>query len=147
MVGRKVKRYWPDDAAKNKGDPWFMAVVTDYDPVLKIHVLTYSLGTQKEEREDVNLSTLHQGSISFTGDWIDLERWYADPKRREKSYAVKARWGRRVRGPLGGQGWQAGSGATRGRGVAVVGLQQGSGLMTPPQISKYLKARNVGIAL
>jgi len=32
MVGRKVKRYWPEDAAKNRGDPWFTAVVTDYDP-------------------------------------------------------------------------------------------------------------------
>jgi hypothetical protein len=31
----QVKRYWPADAAKNKGDPWFNAVVTDYDPVQK----------------------------------------------------------------------------------------------------------------
>ena len=29
---QQVKRLWPDDAAKTKGDPWFMAVVTDYDP-------------------------------------------------------------------------------------------------------------------
>jgi hypothetical protein len=25
----------------------------------------------------------------FTGDWIDLERWYSDLKKRERSYAVK----------------------------------------------------------
>ena len=25
----------------------------------------------------------------FTGDWLDLERWYSDPKKRERSYAVK----------------------------------------------------------
>jgi hypothetical protein len=31
----QVKRYWPEDAAKNKGNPWFNAVVTDYDPVQK----------------------------------------------------------------------------------------------------------------
>ena len=31
----QVKRYWPADAAKNKGDPWFTAVVTDYDPVTR----------------------------------------------------------------------------------------------------------------
>ncbi|KIY94981.1 hypothetical protein MNEG_12982 [Monoraphidium neglectum] len=78
MVGRKgdaqaaggataaaVKRYWPADAAKNKGDPWFNAVVTDYDPVQKVHVLTYSLGTQREEREDIDISKLHQGSIDM----------------------------------------------------------------------------------
>jgi hypothetical protein len=84
MVGRRVKRFWPDDAGKNKGvrfgpgvegvgctcwgrvsvpigpidtfkdklslltnarhacippsfwqDPWFNAVITDYDPVLR----------------------------------------------------------------------------------------------------------------
>lgn len=30
-------------------------------------MLTYSLGTQKEEREDVALSKLHQGSIDVSG--------------------------------------------------------------------------------
>lgn len=33
----------------------------------RVHVLTYSLGTQKEEREDVALSKLHQGSIDVSG--------------------------------------------------------------------------------
>ena len=123
-------------------------------------MLTYSLGTQREEREDVAIAQLHQGAIDvrsgldwtgldwmgwdggrakrwrregglgriqsaaaggggspgvsassknkpqsqnanlksnqtqqFTSDYVDLERWYADPKRRERSYAVKiSRW-------------------------------------------------------
>jgi hypothetical protein len=29
----------------------------------------------------------------LTADWLDLERWYADPKRIERSYAVKtSKW-------------------------------------------------------
>jgi hypothetical protein len=63
--------------------------VTDYDPVTKVHVLTYSLGTQKEEREDVDVQRLGAGNIDFTGEWLDLDKWYHDPKRRERSYAVK----------------------------------------------------------
>jgi hypothetical protein len=27
----QVLRYWPKDAGRNKGDPWFAAVVTDYE--------------------------------------------------------------------------------------------------------------------
>ena len=32
---QQVKRFWPDDAQKNRGDPWFTAVITDYDPERK----------------------------------------------------------------------------------------------------------------
>ncbi|GBF95555.1 hypothetical protein Rsub_08536 [Raphidocelis subcapitata] len=88
MVGRKVRRYWPEDAGKNKGDPWFTAVVTDYDPSRRVHVLTYSLGTSREEREDVDIQQLPQGAIDLSGEWVQLDRWYGDPKKRARSYAV-----------------------------------------------------------
>lgn len=46
-----------------------------------------------------NPSLSHQ----FTGDYIDLERWYMDPKKRERSYAVKiSRWLRAQRAGLCG---------------------------------------------
>jgi hypothetical protein len=104
-----------------------------------VHVLTYSLGSQNEEREDVAIHQLHPGTIDvrggralprarrlparascaaarpaprlaptgshpplppslpqshdekkqLTGDWLDLDKWYLDPKKRERSYAVK----------------------------------------------------------
>jgi len=37
-----------------------------------VHVLTYSLGTQKEEREDVDMSKLHPGSIDVSHGWRPL---------------------------------------------------------------------------
>lgn len=49
-------RYWPKDAGRNKGDPWFAAVVTDYEEDTGAHILTYQFGTQKEEKERVALA-------------------------------------------------------------------------------------------
>jgi hypothetical protein len=51
-----VLRYWPKDAGRNKGDPWFAAVVTDYEEDTGAHILTYQFGTQKEEKERVALA-------------------------------------------------------------------------------------------
>lgn len=52
----QVLRYWPKDAGRNKGDPWFAAVVTDYEEDTGAHILTYQFGTQKEEKERVSLA-------------------------------------------------------------------------------------------
>lgn len=49
-------RYWPKDAARNRGDPWFPAVVTDYEELSGAHILTYQFGTPREEKERVSLS-------------------------------------------------------------------------------------------
>lgn len=49
-------RYWPKDAYRNKGDPWFSAVVTDYEEDTGAHIVTYQFGTQKEEKERVSLA-------------------------------------------------------------------------------------------
>ncbi len=49
------------------------ASVAARSPNSRVHVLTYSLGSRKEEREDVNLADLHQGTIdvraSGDGGW------------------------------------------------------------------------------
>lgn len=49
-------RFWPKDAYRNKGDPWFNAVVTDYEEDTGAHILTYQFGTHKEEKERVSLA-------------------------------------------------------------------------------------------
>eukprot|EP00775_Hariotina_reticulata_P007723 gene7723-7922_t len=88
-IGRRVLRYWPKDAGRNKGDPWFAAVVTDYEEDTGAHILTYQFGTQKEEKERVSLGMKRQDELRLTDEVIDLLEWYADPKKRRKSSAVE----------------------------------------------------------
>uniref|UniRef100_A0A383V4K7 Uncharacterized protein n=1 Tax=Tetradesmus obliquus TaxID=3088 RepID=A0A383V4K7_TETOB len=88
-LGRKVLRYWPKDAGRNKGDPWFAAVVTDYEEDTGAHILTYQFGTQKEEKERVALALKQPSELRLTEDFIDLLEWYGDPKKRRKSSAVE----------------------------------------------------------
>jgi len=59
----QVLRYWPKDAGRNKGDPWFAAVVTDYEEDTGAHILTYQFGTQKEEKERVSLGMKRQDEL------------------------------------------------------------------------------------
>ncbi|KAF6263284.1 hypothetical protein COO60DRAFT_1671076 [Scenedesmus sp. NREL 46B-D3] len=88
-LGRRVLRYWPKDAGRNKGDPWFAAVVTDYEEDTGAHILTYQFGTQKEEKERVALALKQPNELRLTDDFVDLLDWYGDPKKRRKSSAVE----------------------------------------------------------
>ncbi|KAF8056843.1 hypothetical protein HT031_006187 [Scenedesmus sp. PABB004] len=88
-LGHKVLRYWPKDAARNKGDPWFTAVVTDYDEATGVHILTYQFGTQREEKERVSLGHKTHDELKFTGESVDLLDWFSDPKKRRRSSAVE----------------------------------------------------------
>jgi hypothetical protein len=62
-----VLRYWPKDAGRNKGDPWFAAVVTDYEEDTGAHILTYQFGTQKEEKERVALALKQPSELRVSG--------------------------------------------------------------------------------
>jgi hypothetical protein len=63
----QVLRYWPKDAGRNKGDPWFAAVVTDYEEDTGAHILTYQFGTQKEEKERVALALKQPSELRVSG--------------------------------------------------------------------------------
>eukprot|EP00877_Chromochloris_zofingiensis_P008793 jgi/Chrzof1/4167/Cz14g01150.t1 len=92
-IGRKVLRFWPGDAARNKGSPWFPAVVTDYNELTGIHTITYGFNTTKEEYEEVTLSALDESALKVTDETLDLERMYADLRKRAKSQALaKSEW-------------------------------------------------------
>lgn len=65
-IGRKVLRFWPGDAARNKGSPWFPAVVTDYNELTGIHTITYGFNTTKEEYEEVTLSALDESALKVS---------------------------------------------------------------------------------
>lgn len=49
--------------------------------------------SSKNKPQSQNANLKSNQTQQFTSDYVDLERWYADPKRRERSYAVKiSRW-------------------------------------------------------
>eukprot|EP00879_Flechtneria_rotunda_P028404 GHRR01030511.1.p1 GENE.GHRR01030511.1~~GHRR01030511.1.p1 ORF type:complete len:241 (+),score=71.84 GHRR01030511.1:663-1385(+) len=113
----KVLRYWPKDAARNKGDPWFSAVVTDYEEDTGAHILTYQFGTQKEEKERVSLALKKADELRLMDEVIDLLEWYGDPKKRRKSSAVeKSVYVRKQYQALHGAGLAGSGGGARSKG-------------------------------
>eukprot|EP00879_Flechtneria_rotunda_P020348 GHRR01021399.1.p2 GENE.GHRR01021399.1~~GHRR01021399.1.p2 ORF type:complete len:152 (+),score=37.22 GHRR01021399.1:1957-2412(+) len=116
-IGRRVLRYWPKDAARNKGDPWFSAVVTDYEEDTGAHILTYQFGTQKEEKERVSLALKKADELRLMDEVIDLLEWYGDPKKRRKSSAVeKSVYVRKQYQALHGAGLAGSGGGARSKG-------------------------------
>lgn len=62
LVGKKVRTRWPDD------NNFYEAVITDYNPVDRLHNLVYDMGSVNESLEWVNLSEISPEDIQWVGE-------------------------------------------------------------------------------
>jgi len=65
-IGRKVKRWWPDDGG------WVEGVVTDYHEDTGNHVVCYEMGTDSESFEYYNIRAGNPNECKILGTTVDL---------------------------------------------------------------------------